>query len=152
MNLDTIAQQIFAAKVDDSSIYGLNKLFKVRNDIDIYSGIPTFTIEYTLTPDVRSWGIDGITVDVQKITASIEWEVGIVAEQLKTVDKAYLINAGGYEFKSHGTISGTFELDTTVPINENYWEIKSDVEFTSSGGFQIQEVEVDFLKMKITIS
>jgi len=134
----------YKAEVQNASVYGLALYFGVDADID--SGRPNVDVNYELQVEARNWGIKSICVVVTKITTTIHWYVDI--EFLTEADKLKLISMGGTEYRND-TIGGFIEIDTTT---DDKWTIETQVEIESDGALSINDVEIDFETMVITVS
>ncbi len=66
MDAETFSTEVKA------DIYGLDKFLK-KPDLD-YSDA-TLTIKWMVEPDVRNWGIKGITITIKKVIGSIYYSV-----------------------------------------------------------------------------
>jgi len=139
----------FTANVAESNIYGINQYLGASNDLDIDTGKPIFGVSFELDIEARRWGIKCIDVTVRKIVGTIDWEV--CCDELSEADKSILIAAGGVEMRND-TICGTIEIDSTLKVNDRYWEVENNATFGESGTFGFEEISVDLSHLSITLS
>lgn len=140
----------FNAIIEDVDVNGINEHFEISKNIDIDTGKPTAYVSFILEPEVRDWGIKSMNMSIRRITISIEWEV--YNEDLTSEENLILITVGGKEYKFNNTISGIIEVDTTQKVKDKEWTITNEVEFEKDGGLSIENIEVDFSTMTITVS
>jgi hypothetical protein len=142
----------FNTVVNDCNSWYLNKAFGTP-DADIDTGKQTCHIDWELQPEAREHGIKSISIVVNKIVASIEWEVDM--EYLSKEEKEKLIACGGTEYgKNHNyhNIGGIIELDSTQQWNGKDWKVKVEFDFSSDGGCMPSDVEINFYTNTITVS
>jgi len=147
----------FNTVVKDCNSWYLNRAFGV-SDADIDTGKQTCHIDWELQPDAREYGVKSISIVVNKIVSSIEWEVDI--EGLSDDIKEILYKKGGtlkaannkWTERVEGKIEGVIELDSTQQWNGKDWKVKVEFDFSSDGGCMPSDVEINFYTNTITVS
>lgn len=120
----------------DVSTHSLNTYLGVSEDAPVYDDAGYFTIYYTLTPEITSWGIKQIYVHIKKVEGAITWEADL--KELSKEDRDILEDIGYPVWKKKGVIV------KTIYCEDLPFEIKTDVDFDNDGRFNITDVHIDF--------
>ena len=132
--------------VEKADLNHLNEFLNIPKDVDIeYDG--DLTIDFELTPDETRFGLNGIDISIKSISGLIEWE--IYDDESLTPEEKAAINTAGGALMNNNYYSGSFELNVTDTDPE--WTIENETEFTSTGSFYFDGVEIDFKKKIITL-
>jgi len=140
--------ETYSTEIKDVEVYGIHKKLgiDIAFDIDIKCNAK---VNYELQPEAREWGIKYIVVAVQKVTATIDWEID--CWEMEESEIVEFVKAGGKESKIsdyNHTVSGTVEVDSTT----QKWEFDTEVEFKPDGGLSIDNLTIEFNEDKIFIS
>ncbi|MES2515939.1 MAG: hypothetical protein V4580_17430 [Bacteroidota bacterium] len=128
-------------------IVGINSHLGVSRDFDISTTPYTVYVDYKLIPNMRNWGLDSIDVKPSIITTVIDWEID--TEDMTQADKDLFIKAGGKEYSDN--ISGSIDVDSMVRMKDKAWTIKCETHFKRDGSFAIDNIEIDFQTLTITL-
>lgn len=142
-------------------VTGINSLFDIPEDMEFdFETNTNASVEYSITPYYKKWGIDSISILVKRVVANVEWEVSI--DELSDREKAYLIHNGGTE--SLSTIEGTIHIDSSIPneVSLNLqilkvkflktdWQVIDERAFADDGGFTFDELTIDFTNFTLTL-
>ena len=138
----------YSTEIKDAEVFGINK----KLGIDIAFDIDTkcnAKVHYELQPEAREWGIKYIVCAVQKVIATVEWEID--CWEMEEVEIAEFVKAGGKESKIsdyNHTVSGIIEVNSTT----QKWEFDTEVEFKPDGGLSIDNLTIEFTEDKIYIA
>lgn len=135
---------MFTSEINNASVYYINKYLSLSENVCVDTNAKT-TIEFSVEPDYRSWGIKSIDISIKSIRTSIHWEVD--ATLLPQYDMIALQNAGGNKYGE--LICGSIDINTEF---DDQWEIdKSELEFKPNGAFLISGVDITLTTKKIEL-
>lgn len=140
----------FNAPVKDVTVYSINKFLNLPEGIDIEINDNTALVKYYFDIEAREWGVKSIAVIFQSIAYEINWWLYIDDLTLEEIEA--LKKAGGREMRD-GTIEGTKEINSTVPVNGKEWTIKSDdLHFGEDGSFSVDSITFELKDLTIHLS
>lgn len=144
----TVLEFNFKSVLTGCDIWYFVNALKIPTHVDVDFGNPSVTIEWCLQPDAREYGMKDISVFIKRVTGTIEWTAD--TEYLTDDEKKALIDAGGKQYVY--SVDGVVEVDSSVELGGRKWTVISKVEFGESGSCCLENCEIDFLNMTITIS
>lgn len=128
----------------DVDVYGLEEMIFGRDSNVSLDLDATYTkIYWTLTPDLRDYGVRGLDLSIQKVNATIVYSVH--EDDLTQTEKDALIKLGGVVNTYNYQIEGKIELSDYAFV------IKSKFGFDPSGYCEPSAAEIDFVKMTIEV-
>lgn len=148
----------FTAKVDTEEciIDYLNEFFDLPKNIDIEKSCTECTVDFHLEIEARKWGVKGISVIVDRVTAWFHFTVS--KEDLEGKDHMFLTR----RFKDEGkewflerqfdSKSREYDMKHMEESEEWEWGIETEDLFVSPyGQISIEGVEFDWKNRKINI-
>lgn len=141
----------FRADVVTVDIQGEQLFFGYPDSVsfDIEFEKSTATVDYEVIINANGRGIKSMMVQILKITLTAAWYVE--NDELPAEEIELLKSYGGVEYMN-GRIEGSFDIDTTKPLQGKTWDILNSLEFCKDGGLPIEEVEINLTQRIIEIS
>jgi len=135
---------MFESEIEPSDviIFHFNDYLDLE-DVDIETRL-YLKVQFSLTPDIRKWGLKGIDIDVESVKGTLYWEAYLSELSEEQITK--LIAKGGV--KEGKKVVGEKSL-SFKPYSD--WTIKHDIEFSEYGSFRIDGAEIDFKEKTIEL-
>jgi hypothetical protein len=144
-------QETYRATITDVSLQGEQAFFGYLNtdNFDIEFEKTSGVVEFSVYLDVKSYGIRGIDITINKFTCTAEWYV--YCEDMTEDEKQKVISYGGREYRN-GNIEGCFDIDTSQPFKGKQWSIINNMTIGPTGQIFPDTVTVNLPDLSIEIS
>jgi hypothetical protein len=143
-----MTNETFTAKGVDVTVWGLNEYVGLK-DLDFDNNKCTATVKYTLEPDVKEWGIRGISVSIDNIECEIECYYP-EADDMEPSEIKHLEEKFGATVMRNGNVEFVIKIDSRR--EQGAWTVDTDnLEFRTDGAFHIEDVDIDLKEKTFTL-
>lgn len=132
-------------------LYNFEESLKCEDlGIDTYGSDKLAHVIWHFDPDARNFGIKSMGMIVDRVIATIEWQVA--SDDLTQEDIDRLVDIGGV-LQRNGDVEGSVEIDSDQECNGRKWTINSNDFFMKQDGqCYPDDCEIDFKTMVISVS
>lgn len=115
----------FTTNIKDIDINFLAEYLKLEKEdsLTLDTNTSEATLDYGLEFEMRSWGLKSIYIHIKEIRLSVFWS----------------------------TEANQTEKEIEINSNDGKWKVEHELTFQEDGMMSPQTVEVDFIKMLITV-
>jgi len=138
----------FNCSISDVDVYGINQWLNVSDGIDVDVSSSVASVEYSLHPVFRSWGIKRIPPLFVKVTITILWDIDCRGMSLDDVKLLAVSVVGVWQGEPECRIYGTTVIESNGP---DEWHFTEDILFQPDGSFYVNRVCADLVDHLINI-